>query len=72
MHPNCDPIGVQTHDLQIMTVQFMSLRRLTDKFASVAQCVNQTNTLSGMSTSHLCHVSKNIGSGAARWLPLEL
>ena len=26
--PQVDPTGVQTHDLQIMTVQFMSLRRL--------------------------------------------
>ena len=27
MHPKLDPTGVQTHDLQIMTVHFMSLRR---------------------------------------------
>ena len=26
--PKFDPAGVQTHDLQIMTVDFMSLRRL--------------------------------------------
>ena len=26
--PKFDPTGVRTHDLQIMTVQFMSLRRL--------------------------------------------
>ena len=25
MHPKFDPTGVQTHDLQIMTVQLMSL-----------------------------------------------
>ena len=28
MHPKFDLTGVQTHDLQIMTVHFMSLRRL--------------------------------------------
>ena len=28
MHPKFDPTGVQTHDLQIMTVHFTSLRRL--------------------------------------------
>ena len=28
MHPKFDLTGVQTHDLQIITVQFMSLRRL--------------------------------------------
>ena len=28
MHPKFDPIGVRTHDLQIMTVHSMSLRRL--------------------------------------------
>ena len=27
-HPKFDPTGIQTHDLQIMTVHFMSLRRL--------------------------------------------
>ena len=27
-HPKFDLTGVQTHDLQIMTVHFMSLRRL--------------------------------------------
>ena len=27
-HPKFDPTGVRTHDLQIMTVHFMSLRRL--------------------------------------------
>ena len=27
-HPKFDPIGVRTHDLQIMAVHFMSLRRL--------------------------------------------
>ena len=27
-HPKFDPTGVRTHDLQIMTVYFMSLRRL--------------------------------------------
>ena len=27
-HPKFDPMGVRTHDLQIMTVHFMSLRRL--------------------------------------------
>ena len=28
MHSKFDPTGVRTHDLQIMTVHFMSLRRL--------------------------------------------
>ena len=28
MHPKFDPIGVRTHDLQIMTVHFMSVRLL--------------------------------------------
>ena len=27
-HPKFDPTGIRTHDLQIMTVHFMSLRRL--------------------------------------------
>ena len=27
MHPKFDRVGVGTHDLQIMTVHFMSLRR---------------------------------------------
>ena len=27
-HPKFDPTEVQTHDLQIMTIHFMSLRRL--------------------------------------------
>ena len=27
-HPNFDPTGVQTHDIQVMTVHFMSLRLL--------------------------------------------
>ena len=28
MHPTFNPNGIRTHDLQIMTVHFMSLRRL--------------------------------------------
>ena len=28
MHPKFDPTGVRTHDLQIITVHFMSLRCL--------------------------------------------
>ena len=28
MHPKFDPLGIRTHDLQIMTVHFMSLRCL--------------------------------------------
>ena len=28
MHPKFDPTGVRTHDLKIMTVHFMSVRRI--------------------------------------------
>ena len=37
MHPKFDQTGVQSHDLQIMTVHFMSVRRLLLDLVLTAQ-----------------------------------